>query len=154
MKLYDEQGTLQHVDSSSDVLQHYGKKGMKWGVRKTAEYARAYGRLMLNRAAHPVLEGKAGLKALAKGKLLPTKRNLDYRNRYVKDRLDAKKQYKKDKKELDKKYSEKEDRIGNSKGDNATIAKRENRNAAEHLAARKRLKDNYKRSKKSAGGSY
>lgn len=28
--LYDND-TLVHVDSSEDIIQHYGKKGMKWG---------------------------------------------------------------------------------------------------------------------------
>lgn len=37
MKLIDENGTLQHVDNSSDVIKHYGKKGMKWGVKKAID---------------------------------------------------------------------------------------------------------------------
>lgn len=35
MKLIDERGALVHVDSSEDILLHYGKKGMKWGVRNS-----------------------------------------------------------------------------------------------------------------------
>ena len=33
--LYDND-TLVHVDSSEDIIQHYGKKGMKWGVLTSA----------------------------------------------------------------------------------------------------------------------
>ena len=53
MKLIDENGTLQHVDHSSDVIEHYGKKGMKWGVKKAIDYAKAYGRAAYNNARHP-----------------------------------------------------------------------------------------------------
>ena len=35
MKLIDENGKLIHIDSSEDILLHYGKKGMKWGVRSS-----------------------------------------------------------------------------------------------------------------------
>lgn len=34
MKIYDN-GELVHVDSTEDVLLHYGRKGMKWGVRSS-----------------------------------------------------------------------------------------------------------------------
>lgn len=47
MKLIDENGTLQHVDNSSDVIEHYGKKGMKWGVKKAIDYAKAYGKTVV-----------------------------------------------------------------------------------------------------------
>lgn len=32
MKLYDN-GELVHVDSSKDIIEHFGIKGMKWGIR-------------------------------------------------------------------------------------------------------------------------
>ena len=32
MKLYDN-GELIHLDSVEDIIQHYGIKGMKWGIR-------------------------------------------------------------------------------------------------------------------------
>ena len=31
MKLLDDNGQIIHVDISKDIIQHYGKKGMKWG---------------------------------------------------------------------------------------------------------------------------
>lgn len=34
MKLYNN-GELVHIDSSEDILLHYGKRGMKWGVRSS-----------------------------------------------------------------------------------------------------------------------
>lgn len=39
MKIYDN-GELVHVYSSSDVLLHYGRKGMKWGVRNSIRNVR------------------------------------------------------------------------------------------------------------------
>lgn len=41
MKLIDERGELVHVDSSEDILLHYGKKGMKWGVRSALSNAKS-----------------------------------------------------------------------------------------------------------------
>lgn len=35
MKILNDEGELIHIDSSSDIIQHYGKKGMKWGVRSS-----------------------------------------------------------------------------------------------------------------------
>lgn len=40
MKLIDERGELVHVDSSEDILLHYGKRGMKWGVRNSFSNAK------------------------------------------------------------------------------------------------------------------
>lgn len=85
---------------------------------------------------------------------MPTHRMLDYRNKFVADRLAAKKQYKADKKAINEKFSKQEDRIGKMKGSESKIAKLENRNAEQHLAARKKLKDQYKKSKKASGGNY
>lgn len=40
MKLY-ESGKLVHVDSSEDILLHYGRRGMKWGgVRNSLSNAK------------------------------------------------------------------------------------------------------------------
>jgi hypothetical protein len=39
MKIYDN-GELVHIDSSKDVLLHYGRKGMKWGVRNSIRNVR------------------------------------------------------------------------------------------------------------------
>jgi hypothetical protein len=36
MKLY-ESGKLVHVDSSKDIIKHFGVKGMRWGQRKVRE---------------------------------------------------------------------------------------------------------------------
>lgn len=163
-----EENELIHVDSCDDVLEHFGVKGMKWGARKAGAYAKSYGKYMGNALLHPRLTGKANLKTLLRGKLLNTHRRLDYTNKYVADRIAAKKQfkadkkrYKMDKKAVDAKYSKLEDKIGKSKGNADKIAKMEARNAEQHLAARNKLKDSYKNSKKtykqakkSAGGNY
>lgn len=133
MKLIDENGALQHVDNSSDVIEHYGKKGMKWGVKKAIDYAKAL-------VKSPV------------GSNLATKRSLDYRNKRVSELVKAKaamkdsnRKYKKERKAIDEKYSRREDKIGNMKGSNSKIARLENENAAAHLKERGRLDANYKK---------
>lgn len=32
-----EENTLTHVDSVSDIIEHYGKKGMKWGCSEDVQ---------------------------------------------------------------------------------------------------------------------
>lgn len=155
MKLIDENGTLQHVDNSSDVIEHYGKKGMKWGVKKAIDYAKAYGRAAYNNARHPIHSTRASMEALVKspvGSNLATKRSLDYRNKRVSELVkakaamkDSKRKYKKERKAIDEKYSRREDQIGNMKGSNSKIARLENENAAAHLKERGRLDANYKK---------
>lgn len=103
MKLFDENGILQHVDNSSDVIQHYGKKGMKWGVKKAVEYAKAYGRATLNANLHPIHASKAAREASAKSALsqaLGSKRSLDYQNKRVAELRAAKSEKKAAKKAL------------------------------------------------------
>ena len=39
MKIYDN-GELIHVDSSKDIIEHFGIKGMKWGVRNSFSNAK------------------------------------------------------------------------------------------------------------------
>lgn len=141
MKLIDENGTLQHVDNSSDVIEHYGKKGMKWGVKKAIDYGRA----AYNNARHPIHSTRASMEALVKspvGSNLATKRSLDYRNKRVSELVKAKaamkdsnRKYKKERKAIDEKYSRREDKI----------ARLENENAASHLKERGRLDANYKK---------
>lgn len=142
------------IDNSQSVIQHYGKKGMKWGVRKAAAYAKSFGRVTVNRYRHPILSAKADLKTLSKGKIINTHRKLDYTNKFIADRIAAKNKYKADKKAINEKYAKLEDKIGAMKGDKNKIARLENRNAEQHMAARKKLKDQYKIAKKKAGGNY
>lgn len=35
MKLINENGQLIHSSNADDIIQHYGKKGMKWGARSS-----------------------------------------------------------------------------------------------------------------------
>lgn len=41
MALIYYEGKLGHVDSSADILLHYGKRGMKWGVRNSLTNAKS-----------------------------------------------------------------------------------------------------------------
>lgn len=120
---------LIHTDSFDDVIEHFGTKGMKWGMRKT----------------------KADFKTLLKGKVVNTHRRLDYVNKFVDDRIAAKKNYKSAKRSIDEKYSKLEDKIGTMKGSKDKISRLENRNSEQHMAARKKLKYQYKMNKKNAG---
>ena len=91
---------------------------------------------------------------MSKGKIINTHRKLDYTNKFIADRIAAKNKYKADKKAINEKYAKLEDKIGAMKGDKNKIARLENRNAEQHMAARKKLKDQYKIAKKKAGGNY
>ena len=44
------------------VLEHYGVKGMKWGVRKAVDRAKTSGRMGINTYVHPVATTKVALK--------------------------------------------------------------------------------------------
>lgn len=155
MKLIDENGQLIHSTNADDIIQHYGKKGMKWGVRKAVEYAKTLGRATVNANLHPIHYAKASREAAAKsalGQALGSKRSLDYQNKRVAELVnakasmkDAKRNYKKERKAIDEKYSRREDKIGNMKGSNSKIARLENENAAAHLKERGRLDANYKK---------
>lgn len=58
----------------NEALQHYGVKGMKWGVRRkrAAAYGKALGKAMATNAKHPRITSKQ-IKALKKGKKFKTK---------------------------------------------------------------------------------
>ena len=107
------EGELLHTDSSTDVLEHYGVKGMKWGKR-AAGYAKAAGKTYYNQYRHPILSGKAGMSSISKSKagtLFGTKRSLDYRNKFVKTQRDANAETKKKIKELKKNKYKKADAL-------------------------------------------
>lgn len=135
---------LIHTDRFDDVIEHFGTKGMKWGMRKTKAYAKSFVRNKYNELRHPILTTKADFKTLMKGRVLNTHRRLDYVNKFVDDRIAAKRKYKSGKKTIDEKYSKLEDKI----------ARLENRNSEQHMAARRKLKSQYKMNKKNAGGNY
>lgn len=145
---------LIHTDHFDDVIEHFGTKGMKWGVRKTKAYAKSFVRNKYNELRHPILTTKADFKTLMKGRVLNTHRRLDYVNKFVDDRIAAKRNYKAGKKAIDEKYSKLEDKIGAMKGSKDKIARLENRNSEQHMAARRKLKSQYKMNKKNAGGNY
>lgn len=129
---------LIHTDSFDDVIEHFGTKGMKWGVRKTKAYAKSFVRNKYNELRHPILTTKADFKTLMKGRVLNTHRRLDYVNKFVDDRIAAKKNYRSSKRAIDEKYSKLEDKIGTMKGSKDKIARLENRNSEQHMAARRK----------------
>ena len=116
---------LIHTDNSEDVLEHFGTKGMKWGVRKAARAAVNVGKIYANAYTHPFLSTHA--------------RNKTNWQHFL------------DKKKLKAEYSNKEDRIGRMKGDNKKIANLENKNSAARDAALKKLKENYKKNNSATG---
>lgn len=88
---------LVHVDTGSDVLEHYGVKGMKWDKRMSG-YAKSFGKRYINQYRHPILSAKASMSAFDKsagGQFIGTKRSLDYQNRYIDAKVTAKLNYKK-----------------------------------------------------------
>ena len=104
---------LIHVDTGSEVLEHYGVKGMKWGKRM-AGYAKSLGKAYYNQYRHPILSAKASMSAFDKspgGQFVGTKRSLDYQNRYVDAKVSAKLNYKKKLNDLKKNKYKKADAI-------------------------------------------
>ena len=98
------EGEFLHTDSSTDVLEHHGVKGMKWGKR-TVGYAGSLGKAYVNQFVHPILSRKAYLSSSSKssvGSMIRTKRSLDYRNKLVDAQVKSKKQNKQAKKEYRK----------------------------------------------------
>ena len=116
------EGELLHTDSSTDVLEHYGTKGMKWGkhlrsaaskvasdkrVRATGRYLKEYGKETSKSVGksftNPLLSNKAGRLAtmhdLRKGNLssallIRNKASMKRMNDYVDDRVDLKDRHK------------------------------------------------------------
>ena len=112
------EGELLHTDSSTEILEHYGVKGMKWGKRlrfaaskvasdkrvsATGRYLKAYGKetskAVGNSFTNPLLSNKAGRLAtmhdLRKGNLssallIRNKASIKRTNDYVDDRVDLK----------------------------------------------------------------
>ena len=112
------EGELLHTDSSTEILEHYGVKGMKWGkrlrsavskvesdkrVRATGRYLKDYGKESFKTVGrsytHPLISGTAARLAtrhdLRKGNLssallIRNKAAVKRMNDYVDDRLDLK----------------------------------------------------------------
>ena len=116
------EGELLHTDSSTEILEHYGTKGMKWGkrlrsaaskvasdkrVRATGRYLKEYGKETSKSVGksftHPLLSDKAARLAtrydLRKGNLssallIRNKASMKRMNDYVDDRVDLKDRHK------------------------------------------------------------
>ena len=116
------EGELLHTDSSTEILEHYGVKGMKWGkrlrsaaskvasdkrVRSTGRYLKDYGKESFKGVGrsitNPSLSSKAGRLAtmndLRKGNLssalfIRNKAAIKRMNDYVDDRVDLKDRHK------------------------------------------------------------
>ena len=116
------EGELLHTDSSTEILEHYGTKGMKWGkrlrsaaskvtsdkrVRATGRYLKEYGKETSKSVGksftHPLLSDKASRLAtkydLRKGNLssallIRNKAAEKRMNDYVDDRVDLKDRHK------------------------------------------------------------
>lgn len=93
---------LIHTDNSDDVIEHFGIKGMKWGVRKAARAAVNVGKIYANSYTHPFLTTHA--------------RNKTNWQHYL-----DKKKYKADKKKLKAEYANLENK--NSAARDAALKK-------------------------------
>ena len=75
------EGELLHTDSSTDVLEHYGVKGMHWGTKKgkritaavnrtegsgNLSYVSAYGKYLGNTVRHPYATSRSALSTAVK----------------------------------------------------------------------------------------
>lgn len=88
---------LLHTDNFSDVIEHHGVKGMKWGQRMK-RWGSAYGGMVKRRLRHPMLYDVARRKTrgMTGSPLSATSRHMEYTNRVIDDMAKANKQYKKD----------------------------------------------------------
>ena len=166
MNLIEENGQLIHNATTDDVLQHYGKKGMKWGVRKVVDYAKAVGRSQYNNIRHPLHSTRAGLEALAKspfGSKFQTKRSLDYRNNRVAELVSAKANKKAAKKALnaegpnkwDKKIDKWDSKGGpKNKEERKEYGKLEDKSISYWANKRKNINKNYSETKKNSRVKY
>ena len=165
---------LIHTDSTSDVIEHFGVKGMKWGARKAGSYAKEYAKASFNSVRHPILNSKGMARSASNsvaGTYLGSHRSLKYRNKVVSDMVKAKKDWKNERKRLmndegnqlskmDTKNPKR--KAGESRKDyksrikehDRKIAERENQIENTTNRKLKTAKKNYKRSLSSAGGNY
>ena len=113
MKIYDN-GELIHVDSSKDIIEHFGIKGMKWGQRRAIKKdLRRIEKEFGGRNNTAVKTAKRESKGHDKwGTLLRSNRSLQYR-------LNRLKEFKK----LEKQLSDDINNIKLSKEDNKKIEK-------------------------------
>ena len=116
---------LIHTDSFSDVIEHHGVKGMKWGQRMK-RWGSAYGGMVKRRLRHPMLYDVARRKTrgMTGSPLSATSRHMEYTNRVIDDMAKANKQYKKDRKNSQKKFDRGDDKIFNKYSQDAFFSKR------------------------------
>ena len=117
---------LIQTDNFSDVIEHHGVKGMKWGQRMK-RWGSAYGGLLKNKIKHPRLYAKASWKSrvMTGSKLGVSSRHMEYRNRIIDDMAKANKQYKKDRKDAVGRHSDGDDKIFKKYGHDAFFSKRD-----------------------------
>lgn len=135
-----ENGELYQTDDYSDVLEHHGVKGMKWGQRMK-RWGSAYGGLIKRKIKHPRLSSKAAYKSrvMTGSKLGVSSRHMEYRNRIVDNMAKANKQYKSDKRKALGKHNDGDERIFKKYADNAIYAKRDKKNGESKSDFRNRV---------------
>lgn len=108
---------LQHVDSTSEILEHYGVKGMKWGARKAGAWVKAYGGNLRRSITNPILTTKGMYSSMGRSYLgtgFGTTRSRNYINRYVDAHIAAKKHNKSVKKKMRQEIRENGKKYGNT----------------------------------------
>lgn len=108
-----ENGELYQTDDYSDVLEHHGVKGMKWGQRMK-RWGSAYGGMVKRKSRH-----------MTGSRLSATSRHMEYRNRIVDDMVKANKQYKQDRKDAVGRHSDGDEKIFKKYGQDVLFAKRD-----------------------------
>lgn len=116
---------LVHTDSFSDVIEHHGVKGMKWG-RRIGRAVKNAGIIYANSYIHPTLTESSKYRT---------------ERQYRED----KKKYRSDKKDLKRKFADKQNKIMSSNGDINKITKMKDKNSSDRKAALRKLKENYKK---------
>ncbi len=121
-----ENGELYQTDDYSDVLEHHGVKGMKWGQRMK-RWGSAYGGMVKRKLRHPNFYSAAYHKSrhMTGSSLSATSRHMEYRNRIVDDMVKANKQYKQDRKDAVGRHSAGDEKIFKKYGQDVLFAKRD-----------------------------
>lgn len=139
--------TLIHVDSTSDIIEHYGTKGMKWGKRIAGSWAGQHVKNYANTVRHPIRQSRAyaALESRSGMPIVGTKRQLKFLNNHVAAQNAAGKQLSLDKRSAKNSFKDKKKAI------KAELRKKTYRQKLQEL---QKDEKNYKQERKSMKKDY